>query len=94
MRILIAALALCLCASAALAEPGDVYSAYQSGDYAPALRMFQQQANQGISGAQFGLGVMYANGRGVPQDYAEAMKWYRKAADQGDTISQFNLGVN
>ena len=33
--------------------------------------------------AQFNLGVMYANGDGVPKDAAEAVKWYRKAADQG-----------
>ena len=43
--------------------------------------------------AQSILGVMYANGRGVPQDYAEAVKWYRLAADQGDAEAQHNLGV-
>ena len=43
--------------------------------------------------AQSNLGVMYANGQGVPQDYAEAVKWYRKAAEQGDAAAQYNLGL-
>ena len=50
-------------------------------------------AVQGIAGAQFNLGVMYASGEGVPENDAEAVKWYRKAADQGYAQSQLNLGV-
>jgi TPR repeat protein len=42
-------------------------------------------------GEEGNLGVMYANGDGVPQDFAEAAKWFRKAADQGDTEAQSNL---
>ena len=42
--------------------------------------------------AQNNLGVIYANGQGVPQDYAAAASWYRKAADQGHAIAQNNLG--
>lgn len=38
-------------------------------------------------------GVMYAEGRGVPQDYKAALEWYRKAAEHGDSPSQFNLGL-
>ena len=36
-------------------------------------------AEQGDADAQFNLGVMYANGEGVPQDEAEAVRWYRLA---------------
>ena len=43
--------------------------------------------------AQYNLGVMYENGRGVPQNDAEAVKWYRKAAEQGLASAQNNLGV-
>ena len=43
--------------------------------------------------AQFNLGLMYANGEGVPQDDAEAVKWYLKAAEQGNVKAQFNLGL-
>ena len=48
---------------------------------------------QGNASAQFNLGLMYANGDGVPKDAAEAVKWYRKAADQGNAHAQFILGV-
>ena len=42
--------------------------------------------------AQYGLGLMYADGLGVEQNYAEALTWYRKAADQGHAPAQSNLG--
>ena len=49
-------------------------------------------AEQGDAGAQHDLGVMYANGQGVPQDYQEAVKWSRRAAEQGEDYAQFVLG--
>jgi len=51
------------------------------------------RAEAGVPGAQFNLGAMYAEGRGVPQDEAAAVYWYRLAADQGLAQAQFNLGV-
>ena len=68
-------------------------AAYQRGDYATALREWRPLTEQGYADAQFNLGVMYDEGRGVPQDDAEAVKWYRKAAEQGDAGAQYNLGV-
>ena len=50
-------------------------------------------AEQGHDLAQFNLGSMYLNGRGVPQDDAEAVRWYRLAADQGNADAQGNLGA-
>ena len=47
---------------------------------------------QGHAGAQFNLGLMYANGAGVLKDDAEAVRWYRLAADQGLAGAQLNLG--
>jgi len=35
--------------------------------------------------AQFRIGVMYVEGRGVPVDYSEAVGWLLQAADQGNT---------
>ena len=43
---------------------------------------------QGDADAQFNLGFMYDNGRGVAQNDAEAVRWYRKAAEQGDAGAQ------
>ena len=50
-------------------------------------------AEQGNAVAQFNLGVMYANGQGVPKDDAEAARWYRLAAEQGHDGAQVNLGI-
>ena len=40
---------------------------------------------------QDNLGVIYAEGRGVPQDYVQAATWFRKAAEQGDAFAQYSL---
>ena len=57
------------------------------------LAQLQKQANSGNADAQFGLGVMYHNGKGVPKDYAKAVEWYQKAAAQGNANAQFILGL-
>jgi TPR repeat protein len=49
------------------------------------------KADAGDSKAQFSLGEMYSNGKGVTQNFDEAIKWYRKAADQGDAYAQLKL---
>ncbi len=71
----------------------DGLAAYKRGDYATAMRLWRPLAEQGHATAQSNLGVMYAEGRGVPQDYAEAVKWYCLAAEQGNAAAQSNLGV-
>tara|TARA_B110000914_G_C15067684_1_gene266982 strand:+ start:166 stop:492 length:327 start_codon:yes stop_codon:yes gene_type:complete len=50
-------------------------------------------AEQGEADAQFDLGLMYDNGRGVPENNAEAVKWYRLSAEQGNEFAQLNLGL-
>jgi TPR repeat protein len=70
----------------------DGSAAYERGDFATALRFFHLLADQGNALAQFNLGFMYSNGRGVTQNDAEAVKWYRLAADQNDSLAQSNLG--
>ena len=57
------------------------------------IEQLRLAAEQGDASAQFNLGFMYADGRGVLKDYQEALKWYRLAAEQGDASAQFNLGV-
>ena len=47
------------------------------------MREYRKAAEQGDAAAQYNLGLMYANGRGVPQDYVEAHKWLNLAATQG-----------
>jgi TPR repeat protein len=58
---------------------GDV--AYEHGDYATALRLYQIAAAQGDSDAQFMLGFMYARGHGLGQDQGEIVTWAETATD-------------
>jgi len=71
----------------------DAVAAYDRGDYVAAHRLFRPLADQGDALAQFNLGLMYANGQGVPQNDAEAFGWFRSAADQGLADAQYNLGL-
>ena len=89
---LILALWLPLAGPVAADQFDDALAAANSGDFATALRLWRPLAEQGRADAQFNLGVIYANGQGVPQDYAAAVKWYRLAAEQGDAKAQYNLG--
>ena len=43
--------------------------------------------------AQFNLGLMYRDGKGVAQDFTKARKWFELAAAQGDAEAQCSLGV-
>ena len=69
------------------------FEATTRGDYQTAFKLWLPLAEQGNVNAQFNLGVMYANGRGVKQDDFEAVKWFRKAEEQGDAKAQLGLGV-
>ena len=67
--------------------------AYDRGDFTAALRELRPLVEQGHAEAQALLGVMYAEGNGVPQDDVEAVKWFRKAAEQGVAVAQMGLGA-
>src|SRR5688500_337107 len=71
----------------------DATAADDRGDYATAVRLLRELADEGNDCAQFKLGGMYDDGRGVAQNDAEALKWYRLAADQGYGNAQYNLGL-
>ena len=68
-------------------------TAYRSNDYATALREWEPLAEQGDAFAQYNLGVMYANGDGVPQDDKIALKWFTLAAEQGHAGAKTNLSI-
>jgi TPR repeat protein len=68
-------------------------SAYQKGDYATAAKEWRPLAEKGSPEAQFNLGLLYADGQGVPQDYSEARTWFQRSADQDYAKAQLNLGA-
>ncbi len=67
--------------------------AYNSTDYEAALAIWQPLAEAGDVGSQYGLGMMYGNGFGVPMDDALAIKWYGLAVEQGHSGAMCNLAV-
>ncbi len=68
-------------------------TAYQKGDYVTAEFEWRTLAILGDADAQYNLGLMYENGKGVLQNDKTAVKWYRLAAKQGDADAQYNLGL-
>lgn len=80
-------------APAAASPLEDGIAAYNRGDAKTALKLWQPLADHGNADAQVNIGVLHANGEGVPQSYVEALAWYRKAADQGDVFAINNLGL-
>ena len=69
------------------------HAAAERGDYKEAMRWFRKTAVQGSVEAQFSLGLLYFEGRGVQQDYAEAIKWFHRVAEKGHAAAQRNLGL-
>ena len=69
-------------------RPGKHLALDQVETFADSLRHFTLHLGDG---EQFTLGMMYANGLGVPKDEVEALKWYRKAAAQGNVRAQREL---
>jgi uncharacterized protein len=62
-------------------------------DYAMALKVYAPLAEQGDANAQYTLGMLYKDGKGVRQDYEAAVKWLTLAAEQGAGGAQADLGV-
>ncbi len=78
--------------SAQAGAPEDALAAYKKGDYTRAFQLWQPLAATGDADAEFWLGALYDQGRGVPQSRETAARLYLKAAEQGQANAQFNLG--
>ena len=83
----------CVAVASARADFEHGIAAFQQGSYDTAFEEWRPLAEEGHIGAQIGLGLMYATGKGVLEDDVEAEKWYRLAAEQGNALAQYNLGV-
>jgi TPR repeat protein len=58
--------------------------------YTQAAKWYREAADQGVGEAQFGLGLLYARGQGVPQDDVQAYMWFELSAAQGDQAAVSN----
>ena len=64
---------------------------FQRADYPAALASWQPLAVQGNPVAQNNLGILYLEGKGVPQDNSEAVRYLSLSAAAGSALGQNNL---
>lgn len=94
MRKYLGLLAFGLISTTAVAQSvSDGIAAWQRGDAAAAVRIWQPLADKGDADAQFNLGQAYRLGKGVPLDLASAQGWFDKAAHKGHVDAQATLGL-
>lgn len=85
-------------AAPSLAAPVDAafrqgLSAYNSGDFTKAMKIWLPLAQAEDAAAQAGIGFMYHRGMGMPVDNRKAAYWLRKAAEHGQPEGQMMLGT-
>ena len=88
-----AALAGLLGVHPALAGGEDGWAAYDAERFADAVRLWQPEAEAGDLAAQFGLGIAYDLGQGVPSSSAAACAWYNRAGSAGHVLAAFNTAI-
>lgn len=71
----------------------DGLAAYNRQDFKTVVSLWHSAAENGDVNAQYHLGSMYFDGRGVKTDYIEAMKWLHMSADRGHAGAQNRLGL-
>jgi TPR repeat protein len=97
-RPAIATLLLVLNLAPAMAVPADQgfregLSAYNSGDFDKAMKIWMPLAQGEDPASQAGIGFMYHRGLGVATDNHKAAYWLRKAAEHGQPEGQMMLGT-
>jgi len=66
--------------------------AFSDGNFERAANLWLADAYNGSMEAQFNVGVLYIEGKGVTRNRVEAAFWFEKAAEQGHPEAQYNLG--
>ncbi len=80
-------------APAAITPAEQAYNAYQRGDFETARSLWQKAATEGDASAQYNLGLIYSEGRGVVRNPEVAISWWRLAAENGHAQAQHNLAL-
>ena len=88
------AIAAALGAPAAAGPLEDANDAYREKAYAKAAELWRPLAEKGDAEAQYSLGTLYAEGKGVEQNDATAFLWFQRAANQGVAAAQYNVGAS
>jgi TPR repeat protein len=91
--LVVAVLGLAVTGKADAGTLEDARAAYERGDDHIVLQLLRPLADAGDPEAQFALGLLFFEGRGVSQDAETAAEWFRRAAEQGKADAQANLGI-
>lgn len=83
-----------VCSAEKLGSLVEGQHAFNKGDYAKALELWQKLAQDGQPEAQVFVGLAYANGWGVKKNLEEASDWYMRAAENNSPSGQFLLGLH
>jgi hypothetical protein len=86
------------------AEAGDIGAILKLGHFlmgpgraenspVEAAEWFRLAALRGSARAQFILGWLHLEGKGIAKDVKQALDWFRRAAENGHTRAQFQLGT-
>jgi len=73
-------------------EDGD--AAYREKDYAKAVELWEPLAERGDATAQYFIGTLYAEGKGVQQNDVTAFAWFQRSANKGHAVAQYNVGAS
>lgn len=68
-------------------------AAWEAGDFTTAFKEWKPYADKGNSGAQYSIGLLYRDGKGVQKDDKEALAFFQKAAEQGHADAQLLVGT-
>jgi len=91
--LLAAALVLTATARPAAGGYREGMALYARCQFTAAAVEFQPAAEKGSARAQYMLGRLYVDGKGVARDPAVGTDWFRRSAEQGFVRAQYALGA-
>lgn len=74
-------------------KPVEDASTKKRAEYEAKAKELRKSAEAGDASARNELGLLYYEGKGVPQDYRRAKEWFEEAAKQGNAAAQINIGT-
>ena len=78
---------ICLFSKISFADFDKGLKEFNKGNYELALDIWEPLANEGVSNAQYNVGLMHHNGLGTKQDFKQAYKWLLQSSEQGNLNS-------
>ncbi|MFV1985239.1 MAG: tetratricopeptide repeat protein [Thiohalomonadales bacterium] len=71
----------------------DGFKAFEKKNYKQAYKIWKPLADAGNADAQYNIGLLLKNGKGVTHDHRKALFSFLAAAKQGHAEAQYNAGM-